>query len=51
ASMVVGDVPAIFSLVAGGTAGTAVFFGLTSLFHPVAATQFVAQLRARLRIA
>ncbi|ESW84491.1 polysaccharide biosynthesis C-terminal domain-containing protein [Mesorhizobium sp. C280B] len=51
ASMVPGDVPAIFSLVAGGTAGAAVFFGLTSLFHPVAATQFVAQLRARLRIA
>ncbi|MER9417565.1 polysaccharide biosynthesis C-terminal domain-containing protein [Mesorhizobium sp. M0306] len=51
ASMVAGDVPAIFSLVAGGTAGATVFFGLTSLFHPVEATQFIAQLRARLRIA
>ncbi|MCP9232730.1 polysaccharide biosynthesis C-terminal domain-containing protein [Mesorhizobium sp. LMG 17147] len=51
ASMVAGDVPAIFPLIAGGTVGAAVFFGLTSLFHPVAATQFVAQLRARLRIA
>ena len=34
---------------AGGTAGAVVFFGLTWLFYPAAAMQFVAKLRARLR--
>ncbi|TGQ42057.1 polysaccharide biosynthesis C-terminal domain-containing protein [Mesorhizobium sp. M00.F.Ca.ET.216.01.1.1] len=51
ASAVLGDTPAIFSLVAGGTAGAVVFFGLTWLFHPAAAMQFASKLWARLRIA
>ncbi|TIS55091.1 polysaccharide biosynthesis C-terminal domain-containing protein [Mesorhizobium sp.] len=51
ASAVLGDAPAIFSLVAGGTAGAVVFFGLTWLFHPAAAMQFASKLWARLRIA
>ncbi|TIQ20105.1 MAG: lipopolysaccharide biosynthesis protein, partial [Mesorhizobium sp.] len=49
ASAVFGDMPAIFSLVAGGTVGAVLFFGLTWLFYPAAAMQFVAKLRARLR--
>ncbi|TJW48953.1 MAG: lipopolysaccharide biosynthesis protein, partial [Mesorhizobium sp.] len=51
ASAVLGDAPAFFSLVAGGTAGAVVFFGLTWLFHPAAAMQFASKLWARLRIA
>ncbi|TJW72225.1 MAG: lipopolysaccharide biosynthesis protein, partial [Mesorhizobium sp.] len=51
ASALFGDMPVIFSLVAGGAAGTVVFFGLTWLVYPAAAMQFVAKLRARLRLA
>jgi O-antigen/teichoic acid export membrane protein len=40
---------AIFPLIVGGTAGAAVFFGLTWLFHPAATMQFVGKLRAWLR--
>ncbi|TIL54030.1 polysaccharide biosynthesis C-terminal domain-containing protein [Mesorhizobium sp.] len=51
ASALLGNMPAIFPLVAGGAAGAVVFFGLTWLFYPAAAMQFVAKLRARLRLA
>lgn len=51
ASTVLGNVPAMVSLAAGGAAGAVIFFGLTWLFHPVAAMLFVGKLRARLRIA
>ncbi|MCV3208655.1 polysaccharide biosynthesis C-terminal domain-containing protein [Mesorhizobium sp. YC-39] len=51
ASALLGDVPAVFSLVVGGVAGAVVFFGLTWLFHPTATMQFVGKLRARLRTA
>ncbi|PTE11575.1 lipopolysaccharide biosynthesis protein [Mesorhizobium helmanticense] len=51
ASALLADVPTIFSLVGGGTAGAVVFFGLTWLFHPAATMQFVGKLRARLRTA
>ncbi len=49
ASAVLGDVPAIFKLGAGGIAGGLVFLGLNWLFHPVEAKQFVIKVWARLR--
>lgn len=51
ASAMLADLPAVFSLVAGGTAGAVVFLGLTWLFHPAATMQFIGKLRARLRTA
>lgn len=51
ASALLAGVPAIFSLIVAGTAGAVVFFGLTWLFYPAAAMQFVGKLRARLRTA
>ena len=49
ASSVLGDVPALFRLGAGGIAGGLVFLGLNWVFHPVAAKQFVIKAWARLR--
>lgn len=51
ASGVLGTVPAVVSLAAGGIAGAVTFFGLTWMFHPAAVTLFIGKLRARLRVA
>lgn len=51
ASTVLGNMPVVLSLAAGGAAGAATFLGLTWVFHPAAVMLFIGKLRARLRIA
>ena len=48
ASLVLGGVPVVFKLAAGGVAGGIVFLALNSVFHPEATMQAVASLRSRL---